>query len=49
MIHVQNIRGGLNGLITIGKKLSKDLGYWDLEDESLVYRVELGCYPDIVS
>ena len=46
MHHVQGIKGGLNGLVTVGAKPSNDLAYWDLEAEELMYSLELGCFID---
>lgn len=45
---VKGIRGGLQSLVTIGTKLSKDLGYWDLESEQLQYKVDFEHFPDTV-
>lgn len=46
MVFVKGVRKGLSGLISIGSRMSKDLGYWDLESEELDYKIDLNCYAD---
>lgn len=38
-----------DSLITIGSKKSKDLGFWNLEQEEMEYKIDLNCFVEKIS
>ena len=48
ILFVANQHGTDNGLVTIGAKMSKDLGFWDLKSERLTFSIDLKCFADHV-
>ena len=44
----KDVGGVTNGLVSVGDRLSKDLAFWDLSKQCLVFVVSLGCYPSMV-
>lgn len=48
ILFARNVNLAMNGLITIGAKLSNDLGFWDLDSGELVFSLALECFAESV-
>ena len=48
--HIEIITGVNEGecLLTIGSKRSRDMAFWDLDSEEMLFKLELGCFVDQV-